>query len=147
MEKQHITWEQLSKYHANQLLPDEELALLSHISKCTYCADLYAESFQRSSMLLPAPKNLKDSILVEVKHTKTVSSKKQFFFYSLRVCTAMCGALFLLFSAHPEYSTTFQNKVTIETETIQPSFLDEVKDSIQDFTFTINEKVNQITIQ
>ena len=140
MENKHINKEQLMKYHTNQLSVEETNTLLKHISECTYCADLFAESFLLHNMVIPAPKNLKESILVEVKNSKVASSKRQFFFYSFRVCTAMCGALFLLFSSF--WSNETITSTPNNPNTISNSFLDNVNESMNEFTYQVNEKMN-----
>ena len=141
MENKHINKELLRKYHTNQLSPTETNAILTHISECTYCADLFAESFLEHDRIISAPKNLKESILVEVSKKKHDSTKRQLFFYSMRVCTAMCGALFLLFSSFWKDAMITSAPVTF-TESRTESFFDTINDSMSQFTYEINDKMN-----
>ncbi|MEG1458947.1 MAG: hypothetical protein RSB37_03410 [Acetivibrio sp.] len=138
MENKHIDSQTLKKFHSHQLGESASLALLEHVSQCTYCAALFAESFH-DEMLVAPPRNLKEQILIEVSRTKPLSPKSQLFFYSLRVCAGMCGALFLLF-------TSFWNKPVLSYPIEKPSvsfdFLENVNTSLSDFTFQINETMN-----
>lgn len=140
MEHNHTNKEQLHNYHTNQLSVEETNALLEHISQCTYCADLFAASFLEENRIISAPKNLKEGILVEVNNAKEHSSKRQLFFYSFRVCTAMCGALFLLFSSF--WSNETISSPQKYSHTVSSSFLDNMNKSMNEITYQINDKMN-----
>ncbi|MFA9465197.1 MAG: hypothetical protein ACERKN_13015 [Velocimicrobium sp.] len=140
----HINKKLLNQYHANELTTDETSQLLEHISHCTYCADLFAESFSEYNRILPAPKNLKESILFQVSKNKEATTHRQFFFYSLRVCTAMCGALFLLFSSFWNPSTILPTPVY--TQSYSETFLNHMNDSMNEFTEQVNDKMNRFII-
>ncbi len=143
MENKHINKELLNRYHNNQLSSEETASLLKHISECTYCADLFAESFIENDCIIPAPKTLKESILVHVAKKKSNASKRQLFFYSMRVCTAMCGALFLLFSTSWK-DAMISNSPSTYTDAGADTFMDNMNESMFQFTNQINETMNTL---
>lgn len=138
MENKHITQEILYQYHHNQLSSTDTITFLDHVSQCTYCADKLAASFEQE-MLIAAPRNLKERVLIEAERTKSAPAKKQFFFYSLRVCTAMCGALFLLFTS---FTSSALPDLETQTNSVSSSFFEEVDSSLNNITQQINEKMN-----
>ncbi len=141
MDNQHIKKDQLKMYHKNQLSLEETDSLLTHISECTYCADLFAASFIENDCIIPAPKTLKESILLHVKKKKSNATKRQLFFYSMRVCTAMCGALFLLFSSSWK-DAMISNTLSTYTNANADTIMDTMNESIFQFTDQINETMN-----
>ena len=141
MDNQHINKEQLKMYHKNQLSLEETDSLLTHISECTYCADLFAASFIENDCIVPAPKPLKESILFHIAKKKSNATKRQLFFYSMRVCTAMCGALFLLFSSSWK-DAMMSNPPYTYTDAKTDSFVNTMNESMFQFTNQINETMN-----
>lgn len=145
MNNPHINKELLDRFHDNMLTGNETISLLDHISKCTYCADVFASSFQNEKML-HAPSNLRESILLKT-HDIRVFPRRQLFFYSLRVCAAMCGALFILFSAanggpNIKEQITIPQKTAAQSQQDSPSFIEELNNSLNRLTLRINERMN-----
>ena len=77
---------------------------LEHIASCEFCVEEYARTIEKNAMR-KAPHYLKEEILQKtgtlIRKNDTASSllpwkKLQLFRYSLKICLAMCGALFLL---------------------------------------------------
>ena len=146
----HITKEQLAAFHNNQLSQDETSKILEHIAHCTYCSDLFAESFQPYA-IIKAPPGLKESILTKTKrkhntisliHWKT-SKNRQMFFYSLKVCAAMCGALLIMFTSM-RVDMEKNNYVTKERPTLNMGVLESLNSTMRDYYKTIdNETVNE----
>lgn len=141
METQHINRDLLKKYHANLLSTEENRRLLEHTGKCICCADLFAASFTENNGLMPAPKNLKNGILLEASRKKELFARRQWFFYSMRVCTAMCGALFLLFSSTWK-DAAISPADNISSSSQMDSILNNVQESMDSFTIQLHEKIN-----
>ncbi len=106
--------ELLSKQDSADWEP-EDLRLLAHIGTCDSCAQALAECAQADGLIAP-PQRFKEEVLAKSyalrvqteKLLHKTSAKTQLFFYSLRVGTAVAGALtVLLFSSmlislHPD---------------------------------------------
>lgn len=145
MNNPHINKELLDRFHDNKLTGNETISLLDHISKCTYCADVFASSFQ-NKRLLHTPANLRESILLKTQDMR-VFPRRQLFFYSLRVCAAMCGALFILFSAANggpgiKEQITIPQKAVSQSQQQSPSFMEELNNSLNQLAVRINERMN-----
>lgn len=105
MELKHLTHDELLALRFDELNPTDTLTLMEHISSCDFCANQFIHIM--SEEMITAPKDLKRSILEEVKRpeiqitmkAKETSKKLQLLFYSIKVGGAMLGALiFLLFT-------------------------------------------------
>jgi anti-sigma factor RsiW len=102
-EHNHIDEKALTAFRLNQLSAKETEALLEHICSCDFCSGLFADSMKED--LVRAPRDLKDKLMRTIerpevqlaKHAREVSKRMQLFLYSLKVGTAMAGALLLLF--------------------------------------------------
>lgn len=145
MNNPHMNKELLNRFHDNNLSDNEIISLLDHISKCTYCADAFAASFHDEN-LFKAPKNLKEQVLINAQSIR-VFPRRQLFFYSLRVCAAMCGALFILFSTMTMDSSisrqfTIPKRPAAEYQAKTFSFMEDLNESMNQFTYRINEKMN-----
>lgn len=148
-DNKHITKEELTKFHNNELSDQKLAAFLQHITECTYCADQFAESFE--PVLISAPVNLKEQILTAKRPFKQLSAKKQFFLYSTKVCVAMCGALILLFtisfSSIPDIQAQNRKKEAIQTETewkAKKAFTTSINTSMDAFATRINNRMSSI---
>jgi hypothetical protein len=145
----HVTKEMLDAFHKNQLSDDDYMQVLEHTAKCTYCASLFAASFDQDR-IIKAPPGLKESILTKA-NKRTIpspslpwknSKRRQMFIYSLKVCAAMCGALLIMISSMridlQEVNFDQQSKTT------EFHFWDDLNDSMKSFSDGINEKMNSI---
>jgi hypothetical protein len=147
--KQHISPEMLTQFHKNELSKEDYFMVLEHISNCTYCADLFAQSFDENQ-LIQAPHYLKDSIMEKAeKQVKLplpsisrISRRKQLLFYSLKVCAATLGALMLLF---------FSPNINIsETKALTMSISDmkvwnTLNQSVEGFSEGISKQLDTLT--
>lgn len=141
MENKHTNKQQLLLYHKNQLPAEDTLNLLEHVSKCTYCAGLFANAFEENN-ILPAPRNLKERVLMEVDTRRPRSSRKQLIFYNLRVCFAMCFALFLLIGTM--FTTPSSLPPKRKAPPINSSILEEINASMNEFTYHLNKRLNTL---
>ncbi len=113
-EHNHISKEALTAFHNNQMSAGEKEAFLEHICSCNFCSEVFADSMKEN--LIKAPIDLKANLLRAVrqpearlaKHAREVSKRMQLFLYSLKVGTAMAGALLILF-----LTITLGNKHTV----------------------------------
>lgn len=101
-ENVHINEKDLHAFKNDMMSPEERIAFLEHIGSCIYCSEIFADFM--STDLVEAPKDMKANILNEVSHEKLIkykiketSRRMQLFIYSLKVGTAACLALLMLF--------------------------------------------------
>ncbi len=103
MELKHISEKELTTFRSGQMTGQETEAFLSHISSCDFCSGLFADSMEND--LVSAPQNLKLNLMNAVRRpemrmkrkAREASRRMQLFLYSLKVGTAMAGALLVLF--------------------------------------------------
>lgn len=106
--KLHISEEDLRLFHQNRLSDEEVDTLLAHTAHCTFCADRLAKSFEDAG-LYRAPDNFKEAVLTKVEELPqtpalpSLSRRKQWFFYSGKICAAMGLALLMLFALPGEF--------------------------------------------
>ncbi len=145
----HITKEMLDAFHKNQLNQEDYMQVLEHTAKCTYCASLFAASFDQDK-IMKAPPGLKESILTKANR-RTIPSpslpwknnkRRQMILYSLKVCAAMCGALLIMVSSMridlQEVNYKQQNK------SVDFHFWDDLSESMSSFTDGLNQTMNSI---
>lgn len=140
--EKHLTQEALEAFHNNQLDKDSYLQLLEHTSHCTYCADLFAASFHQARQL-SAPPQLKENILLKASRTRilkpvlpwNVQKNRQLFFYSLKVCAAMCGALMIMVSSM-NVSYDRQDSAPVH------SILEDINSSMRGISDKMNQQMN-----
>lgn len=102
MEHSHISMEEMDTFLHNSMKDNEKEKILEHICSCDYCSELFAESMNLE--VVNAPRDMKDNLLRAVRRPdivlasklKETSKRMQLFFYSLKVGTAMIGALIVL---------------------------------------------------
>lgn len=93
----HSSEEELYCFYHNTMEPEALLKFLSHSSSCDFCAGRLASYVSENGTLM-APKNLKEAVLNRIESLPLTKVRKRRFLmaYSLKVCGAVCGALFLL---------------------------------------------------
>lgn len=142
MEHNHISKEALNAFRYHQLSEKETEALLEHISSCDFCSELFADTIQEE--LVKAPGDLKANLIKAVKrpevqlakHAREASKRVQLFLYSLKVGTAMAGALLILF-----YTISLSGRqINSNTDTKQekPDFTVTLNTAIRDNTDSLN---------
>lgn len=150
----HLTQELLEAFHRNQLSQEVMNHVLEHIAQCTYCATLFAESFDQER-LIKAPPGFKESVLKKAKQTvvvkvsvqRNLNRKRQMFFYSLKVGAAMFGAIFIIFTSANTSSQS--NHIMHDADTkidtsLDFQFLDDLSTSMKSFSEQINKQMDHI---
>ncbi len=96
MGESHINEEMIEKLLTGCATNEEKIRILTHASSCECCSErLLLLNEKENPMAMP--QNLKESILTGTQRTIPKSPKKQFWFYSAKVCAAVCAALVVLF--------------------------------------------------
>lgn len=98
----HVTQNEILAFKTDNMNPQDMEKFLEHICSCDYCSDQFANCMEDE--LITAPIDMKENILKAVKRpdvvlsvkAKEMSKRMQLFIYSLKVGTAMVGALFIL---------------------------------------------------
>lgn len=148
-EHKHIPEEAFHKFRWNLMDAQEKVEFLEHISSCDFCSDLFAEHMSKD--LVTAPRELKANLMKAVrspeirlrKLAKQSSKRMQLLLYSLKVGTAMAGALLILL-----WSISFSNKQIPQTEkeTQKPSisFTSAIRDNMNTLNSGLSNLSNQI---
>lgn len=96
MGESHINEEMMEKFLTGHATNEEKIRILTHASSCEFCSErLMLLNAKENPMAMP--RNLKESILTGTERIIPKSPKKQFWFYSMKVCAAVCAAVILLF--------------------------------------------------
>lgn len=98
MGNHHIDQEIMEKFLSGYATEEEKIEIFTHASSCEFCSErLMALSEREQPMAMT--RNLKESILMGTERVILKSPRKQFWFYSMKVCAAMCAALIILFAS------------------------------------------------
>ena len=147
-EHKHIPEEVFNKFRLNLMNAQEKVDFLEHISSCDFCSDLFAEQMRKD--LVTAPRELKANIMKAVRSpevrlkilAKQSSKRMRLLVYSLKVGTAMAGALLILL-----LSISFSNKhdMTSDKEPDKPaSFTSSIRDNMNSLNSSLSKLSNQI---
>lgn len=96
----HITEQEWYRFWQNELTPDEQTKLLSHVCDCDYCSARMADGIPETRQLTAPAHLAEETITYCRKHTRVLrflhGYRFQFFTYSLKVGLAMVLALLLV---------------------------------------------------
>lgn len=121
----HVTQDDVARFLAMDMEPDELLVFAAHIEACPACAAMLAEAEEGTQLHVPA------GFAPEVRRRVAGSDKKEFYRYTMRVCAAVCAALMLIFTG----SFSFEKVQQIQAPKLE--FLDKMTQSISDFSNTL----------
>lgn len=151
--KLHISEEEIQKFHTGQLSSEELIQLLSHTSHCTWCADRLAAEMEETS-LYRAPKNFKEAILQKTESFSMDSTlsfkarKRQWIFYSTKICAAALIALLLLFSLPAQDFSAEMPPIEINYQEALPlNFTEKINNTLNSTASNLNQKMNQIFLK
>lgn len=166
----HIRDEQWNAFYEDTLSMQERIELLSHTSRCDFCAMRMAAGLPGHKQITP-PRDLKESILKAAERTpqyylpRKQDKKKFLLFYSLRVGAATFGAVALLIvsmitglTAGATPADSYENYITKKEAAIQKelnelknqqmqeydSYLDRINDRLRSFSQDITDSLNQL---
>lgn len=144
MGNHHIDQEIMGKFLNGQATREEKIEILTHASSCEFCSErlmLLSEKKEPIAM----PRNLKESILTGTERVIPKSPKKQFWFYSMKVCAAMGAALIILFaSSVGEHTVRESPRPNVQTEMPKPkrSLTEKLGGAVDRLTWKIYTGVN-----
>lgn len=103
----HIEKQTLEQLYRGELPIDVQLEVLEHIGRCDYCASAFAV-VSEEMVLIPAPQNLKESILYQAESLPVqwqvkqhiLSKKMQLMLYSLKITAAVICSIAVLFTSN-----------------------------------------------
>jgi hypothetical protein len=113
----------------------EALAVSSHISCCSLCADRLASCFSEDE-LLEVPAGFNESTMALLKPEK--ENKRQVLFYSIKVAAAVCATLVFIFSGALNFIEKLDEKIR-DYGTKGQYVADVVNESFRNFTDKIME--------
>lgn len=119
MGNSHIDPEIMERFLNGHITEEEKIEIFTHASSCEFCSErlmMFCEKEQPMVM----PRNLKESILMGTNRIIPKSPKKQFWFYSMKVCAAMCAALIILFASNAGEISLREPRINIQREMSKP---------------------------
>lgn len=126
----HLSKWALTALKSGILSEVELLRAISHIADCESCANIYADSFSPDE-LTEVPPDFTDEVKRNLHSDKKQS--EEFVFYSLKVITAVCLSLVIVFSGVLNYATT-ANSIAEYTKPPDLSFANSINISLQNFS-------------
>lgn len=145
--KKHISEDTFTQFRLSMMDIKERDDLLEHISNCDFCSDRFASHMMKD--LVAAPQDLKSNIMKAVgrpelrliHHVRKSSKRRQLLTYSLKVGTAIAGALLLLLS------TSFNNKHADATDQDTDKFAVSLTSAIRDNMSSLNSSLSKLSNQ
>lgn len=148
-ENKHIPEEAFTKFQLSMMDRKEREEFLKHISNCDFCSDRFAGLMMKD--LVAAPKDMKANIMKAVERselrlihrTRKSSKNRQLLTYSLKVGTAVAGALLILL-----LSTGFPNihadATDHEADNSSASLTSVIRDNMSSLNSNLSKLSNQI---
>lgn len=140
--KTHISEEEIKKFHTHELSLEEFRQVLEHTSDCTFCAKRLADSIE-AARPYRAPANFKEAVLQRVNagskepQLSFAARKKQYLFYSTKVCAAAALALLFLFSLPAQEPTAASRE-----QLLKPALTEQLNTVLNSTASSLNEKIN-----
>ena len=119
MGNNHIDQEIMERFLNGHTTEEEKIEIFTHASSCEFCSERLMMLCEREQPMA-MPRNLKESILMGTKRIIPRSPKKQFWFYSIKVCAAMCAALIILFTSSAGETSLREPRMNVQREMSKP---------------------------
>lgn len=119
MGNSHIDPEIMERFLNGHITEEEKIEIFTHASSCEFCSEHLMMLCEKEQPMV-MPRNLKESILMGTNRIIPKSPKKQFWFYSMKVCAAMCAALIILFASNAGEISLREPRINIQREMSKP---------------------------
>lgn len=126
----HLTDEALALLKDGHANDDELITITEHIGYCMACAQTLLSSYDEST-LAAAPSGFSEQIKsrLTIKKENTI----QLWFYSLKVCAAVCAALLIVFSGTFNWAAR-SDALSSAVKAPSLGFVDSISSGLKDFS-------------